>query len=189
MGSVDNYDDRGRWLQLPGDRACWPERRPGSPAAGTGLGRAMALRFAGLGARVGAVGRREQPLEQDRATRSTRRAAARASGPPATCATREAVDRRAAAAAARSWDGIDILVNNAAGNFLCPSEELSPNGFAGGRRHRAQRHVSLHPGRRTALDREQRSTGRRAEHRAHLRLDRVGVRAALGLRQGRRASP
>ena len=24
----------------------------------------------------------------------------------------------------------DILVNNAAGNFLCPSEELSPNAFA-----------------------------------------------------------
>ena len=26
--------------------------------------------------------------------------------------------------------GVDILVNNAAGNFLCPTEELSPNGFA-----------------------------------------------------------
>ena len=24
---------------------------------------------------------------------------------------------------------IDVLVNNAAGNFVCPSEELSPNGF------------------------------------------------------------
>jgi NAD(P)-dependent dehydrogenase (short-subunit alcohol dehydrogenase family) len=29
-----------------------------------------------------------------------------------------------------SLGGLDILVNNAAGNFLCPSEELSPNGFA-----------------------------------------------------------
>jgi NAD(P)-dependent dehydrogenase (short-subunit alcohol dehydrogenase family) len=26
--------------------------------------------------------------------------------------------------------GVDILVNNAAGNFLCPTEDLTPNGFA-----------------------------------------------------------
>lgn len=30
---------------------------------------------------------------------------------------------------AESLEGLDILVNNAAGNFYCPSEELSPNGW------------------------------------------------------------
>ncbi|MCC3264094.1 SDR family oxidoreductase, partial [Paenibacillus polymyxa] len=27
------------------------------------------------------------------------------------------------------WGGCDILVNNAAGNFHCPTAELSPNGW------------------------------------------------------------
>ena len=31
---------------------------------GTGLGRSMALRMAGLGAKVGIVGRRKEPLEE-----------------------------------------------------------------------------------------------------------------------------
>src|SRR6185503_2380476 len=34
------------------------------------------------------------------------------------------------AQAERDLGRIDILVNNAAGNFLCPTEDLSPNGFA-----------------------------------------------------------
>jgi NAD(P)-dependent dehydrogenase (short-subunit alcohol dehydrogenase family) len=32
-------------------------------------------------------------------------------------------------AVAERWDGIDVLVNNAAGNFLAATEDLSPNGF------------------------------------------------------------
>ena len=31
--------------------------------------------------------------------------------------------------AIRELGGLDIVVNNAAGNFLCPSANLSPNGF------------------------------------------------------------
>jgi NAD(P)-dependent dehydrogenase (short-subunit alcohol dehydrogenase family) len=29
----------------------------------------------------------------------------------------------------RRFGGLDILVNNAAGNFICPAEKLSPNGW------------------------------------------------------------
>ena len=94
---------------------------------GTGLGRAMALRFAGLGARVGLSGRRPDPLEQT--AEEIRRAGGTAAG--ATCDVRK--PKQVDAALARLLDElgrVDILVNNAAGNFLCPSEELSPNGFA-----------------------------------------------------------
>jgi NAD(P)-dependent dehydrogenase (short-subunit alcohol dehydrogenase family) len=94
---------------------------------GTGLGRAMALRFADLGASVGVSGRREAPLDETVAS-------IRASGGVATRACCDVRDPSAVRAAldrvAGDLGGVDILVNNAAGNFLCPSEELTPNGFA-----------------------------------------------------------
>lgn len=31
---------------------------------------------------------------------------------------------------AKEFGKLDILVNNAAGNFMCSAEDLSPNGFA-----------------------------------------------------------
>jgi NAD(P)-dependent dehydrogenase (short-subunit alcohol dehydrogenase family) len=94
---------------------------------GTGLGQAMALRFAALGARVGLTGRRRPPLE---ATAETIRAGGgTAAVAPADVREPAAVDA-ALETLERELGGIDILVNNAAGNFLCPSESLSPNGFA-----------------------------------------------------------
>ena len=94
---------------------------------GTGLGRAMALRFAALGARVAVSGRRAEPLDE------TVRAI-RAAGGHATSACCDVRDPAAVGAAldrvTEDLGGVDILVNNAAGNFLCPSEELTPNGFA-----------------------------------------------------------
>jgi len=94
---------------------------------GTGLGRAMALRFAELGAAVGLSGRREEPLAETAALIRERGGTASY----ATCDIRDpsAVDQ-ALAKIAEELGGMEILVNNAAGNFLCPSEELSPGGFA-----------------------------------------------------------
>jgi NAD(P)-dependent dehydrogenase (short-subunit alcohol dehydrogenase family) len=87
----------------------------------------MSMRFAELGARVGVSGRREDPL---RATvEAIRAAGGRAAW--AACDVRD--PKNVAAALNRIGDDLgepDILVNNAAGNFLCPSEELSPNAFA-----------------------------------------------------------
>jgi NAD(P)-dependent dehydrogenase (short-subunit alcohol dehydrogenase family) len=93
---------------------------------GSGLGRAMALRFAGLGAAVAISGRRVEPL--DAVVAEIVAAGGRAAKAP--CDVRDAAQVDAALAQVRATLGLpDILVNNAAGNFLCPSEELTPNGF------------------------------------------------------------
>ncbi len=94
---------------------------------GTGLGRAMALRFSALGAAVGVSGRRLEPL--DKVVEEIVAAGGRAAAAP--CDVRDPAQVEAALERVRETLGIpDILVNNAAGNFLCPSEELTPNGFA-----------------------------------------------------------
>jgi NAD(P)-dependent dehydrogenase (short-subunit alcohol dehydrogenase family) len=94
---------------------------------GTGLGRAMALRFSALGAAVAVSGRRLEPL--DGVVAEIASAGGRAASAP--CDVRDASQVDAALARVRESLGVpDILVNNAAGNFLCPSEELTPNGFA-----------------------------------------------------------
>jgi NAD(P)-dependent dehydrogenase (short-subunit alcohol dehydrogenase family) len=87
----------------------------------------MALRFAQLGATVAVSGRRPEPLEA--VVREIAATGGRAFSAP--CDVREPKQVDAALARVRETLGTpDILVNNAAGNFLCPSEDLSPNAFA-----------------------------------------------------------
>src|SRR5919202_2563463 len=93
---------------------------------GTGLGREMALRFAALGARVTVCGRRPEPLEQT--VVEIRAAGGRAEGLACNVREVESVEAFVEEAEARQGE-IDALVNNAAGNFLAPTEKLSPNGF------------------------------------------------------------
>lgn len=93
---------------------------------GSGLGRSMALRFAELGASLFLAARREEPLRQtaeDIRARGGR--AAWATGDVRDFAAVEKVVETACAEFGR----VDALVNNAAGNFVCPSERLSPNAF------------------------------------------------------------
>lgn len=93
---------------------------------GTGLGRSMALKCAGLGARVAIVGRREDPLKAtvDDIGRVGGKAAY------ATCDVRDAASVRAAFDEVEQVLGpVNSLINNAAGNFLCASEDLSDNAF------------------------------------------------------------
>jgi NAD(P)-dependent dehydrogenase (short-subunit alcohol dehydrogenase family) len=93
---------------------------------GTGLGRSMALRLAGLGARMFLVGRREGPL------RETCDEIRRTGGAAAftTCDVRDyAAVETAATAAEQQFGRIDTVVNNAAGNFIAPTEKLTPNAF------------------------------------------------------------
>jgi NAD(P)-dependent dehydrogenase (short-subunit alcohol dehydrogenase family) len=91
---------------------------------GTGLGKAMAHRFLELGATVYICGRREDVLEKTVAELSV-------NGPinPLPCDVRnlDAVERMVDSI----WKGgaLDILVNNAAGNFIARTEELSPRAF------------------------------------------------------------
>ena len=93
---------------------------------GTGLGRSMAIKCAGLGARVAIVGRREDPLK------ATVGDIGRVGGKAAfaTCDVRDAASVRAAFDQVESTLGpVNALINNAAGNFLCASEDLSDNAF------------------------------------------------------------
>src|SRR5262245_35808382 len=93
---------------------------------GTGLGRSTALRLAGRGAKVAVLGRRPEPLLETVD-------AIRAAGGTATAAP---CDVREPAAVAAAFDAVERelgpanqLVNNAAGNFLAATEDLSANAF------------------------------------------------------------
>jgi NAD(P)-dependent dehydrogenase (short-subunit alcohol dehydrogenase family) len=95
---------------------------------GTGLGLAMAKRFAGLGANVVLASRSDEHLA---AGASAVTAAAPSAGVLTVATdvrTPDDVDRMVEAAAAK-FGRIDILINNAAGNFVCKAEDLSPNGW------------------------------------------------------------
>lgn len=93
---------------------------------GTGLGREMAERFAGLGARVAILGRRPEPLAETVA--AIRANGGQAAGHPAD--VRDPASLETAVSALEGELGpLSALVNNAAGNFLSPSEDLSPNAF------------------------------------------------------------
>lgn len=93
---------------------------------GTGLGRAMAERAAHYGAKVAVLGRTAATLE---ATVSAIRDAG-GTAAFATCDVRDPAEVKTAFDALEGELGpIDTLVNNAAGNFLCASEDLTPNAF------------------------------------------------------------
>ncbi len=93
---------------------------------GSGLGRAMALDFAREGARVCIVGRRQEKLDETCKELSALGADAIGLGGDVRDPAR--VEQIIAETRER-FGGIDVLVNNAAGNFVCPSEQLSYNGF------------------------------------------------------------
>jgi NAD(P)-dependent dehydrogenase (short-subunit alcohol dehydrogenase family) len=94
---------------------------------GTGLGRAMALRCAELGAAVAICGRRAAVVE---ATAAEIAGATGAEVHGGACDVRryEEVEAWVASVVAR-FGRVTALVNNAAGNFLARTETLSPNAF------------------------------------------------------------
>ena len=93
---------------------------------GTGLGKGMAQRFLELGAVVYVCGRREEVLK---ATAAELAAATKGQIHALACEVRnlEAVETMVDSV----WKAgpLDILVNNAAGNFIARTEELSPRAF------------------------------------------------------------
>lgn len=90
---------------------------------GTGLGKSMGRRFLELGARLTICGRRLEVLE---ATAAEHRAATGGEVTVIGCDIRDPEAVEAMVAAAEAVAPVTALVNNAAGNFLARSEELSP---------------------------------------------------------------
>lgn len=93
---------------------------------GSGLGRAMALELARLGALVVVGGRRPEALEETIALIEDRGGAGHAK--PTDVRDPEQVDALVADAVTR-FGRLDVLVNNAAGNFVARAEDISPNGW------------------------------------------------------------
>jgi citronellol/citronellal dehydrogenase len=94
--------------------------------AGTGLGRTTAIELASLGATVIGCGRRTEPIERTVAMIREERGSAEC----------EAMDIRDAEAVDALFEGaierhgrVDVLVNNAGGQFMSPAEAITPKGF------------------------------------------------------------
>src|ERR687891_2549047 len=98
---------------------------------GTGLGRATALEMAGTGARVVVCGRREEPLSRVRA--KIEELGGECLAVPADLREPEGVPR-VVDAPLDGFGSIDVLVNNAGGQFSAPAEEISDNGWRAGQR-------------------------------------------------------
>jgi citronellol/citronellal dehydrogenase len=97
-------------------------RRALVTGAGTGIGQAIAVRLAELGAAVFGVGRRPEPLAQT----------ARLIGAAFRTCPLDVRDRPAAVALVREVgaEGLDLLVNNAGGQFVAPARTISDRGVA-----------------------------------------------------------
>ena len=78
---------------------------------GTGIGRAIALRFAREGARVAVFGRRPDPLRE-------------------VAAAVTAAGGQALAETSRRWGGVDVAVNSAAVRLNAPLEQVAAADFA-----------------------------------------------------------
>jgi citronellol/citronellal dehydrogenase len=91
---------------------------------GTGLGRASALELARCGAAVVVVGRREEPLLETVAAIGEERASW------ATGDVRErAQARQLVAGVLERWGRLDVLVNNAGGQYFTPAEGTATKGW------------------------------------------------------------
>jgi citronellol/citronellal dehydrogenase len=90
---------------------------------GSGLGRATALELAALGARVVVCGRRQEPLDET-VTLAEGGVEARA------CDIREEDQVAELVDGVMERHGrIDLLVNNAGGQYMSPAEDITPKGF------------------------------------------------------------
>lgn len=93
---------------------------------GSGLGLSMSKKFAALGANVAITGRSAERLEA--AAGEIDSSGERVATIP--CDVRDFAHVEAMVAQVNErFGGTDVLVNNAAGNFLATTEDLSPNGF------------------------------------------------------------
>ena len=93
---------------------------------GSGLGKSMAIRFAELGASLVIASRRKDVIEDT--TSQIRKISKECLGLQCDVRDMDQVDNMIKNSL-NKFGKIDILINNAAGNFISPTEMLSPGGF------------------------------------------------------------
>ena len=93
---------------------------------GTGLGKSMALRFAELGADLVITSRRKEVIEKT--AEELREHGGKVLAIACDVRDPDQVNDMASQTV-NEFGKIDILLNNAAGNFISPTEDLSPNAF------------------------------------------------------------
>lgn len=93
---------------------------------GTGIGLAIAEEYAALGARVALCGRRLEPVTA--AVEALTAKGHEAMGGSVDIRSPEAIERFVGEVVAR-WGTVDVLVNNAGGQFPSPAQLISPKGF------------------------------------------------------------
>jgi NAD(P)-dependent dehydrogenase (short-subunit alcohol dehydrogenase family) len=93
---------------------------------GTGIGLAIARRLGTLGARIAIASRNADHLEQG--SNALREAGIDALAVQLDVRNPEQVDEMVLRTV-KHFGSLDLLVNNAAGNFICRAEDLSPNGW------------------------------------------------------------
>jgi citronellol/citronellal dehydrogenase len=117
-------------MEAPGSRIFAPGLLDGQvcvvSGGGSGLGRASALELARLGAAVVVCGRRPEPLEAVVGAITSR--GGHAEAVPMDIRDDEAVDALFDVVLDRHGR-LDLLLNNAGGQFLSPAEAISPKGF------------------------------------------------------------
>lgn len=97
---------------------------------GSGINFGIARNFAALGAHLAICGRTQETLDRAATELSALNAHAGGRALPITADVRDPAALAAAFTNTQSEVGpIDVLVAGAAGNFLCPAEQLSANGF------------------------------------------------------------
>ena len=93
---------------------------------GTGLGKSMATRFAELGANLVITSRREDVINDT--AKELRKLKGKVIAIPCDVRDPDQVESMVEQTV-NELGSIDILLNNAAGNFISPTEKLSPNAF------------------------------------------------------------
>ena len=93
---------------------------------GTGIGLAIAKRLSSLGASIAIASRNAEHLEHG--SNALRDAGVDALAVQLDVRNPEQVDEMVLRTV-KHFGSLDILVNNAAGNFICKAEDLSPNGW------------------------------------------------------------
>ncbi len=141
----------------------------------TGLGKSMGKRFLELGASLYICGRREEVLKE---TADELQKATGGTVKTFSCDVRD--NQRVEAMIETFWqDGpLDALVNNAAGNFLCRTEELSIGAFEAVIGIVLMGTIHCDHGLRQALD-QRKAQSQRPEHHHDLRAMGLAVRGAV----------